>query len=546
MNRIKKWFLVESSHAEGDNRQFIRERILTVVLMGAAILGIFAYVINTYLALQQNLWIWVIIYTVAFGWICAIAFVRRIPYYFRAGSMLIILYALGIVSALQFGAAGDTRVWFFGAAALAAVFIGLRAGMFSIILTTGTYLVLGWLMSSGVLVAPDPSTTLEADKFEGWSSTSIPFFVIGFLLVASISILVNSLNNVIQRSRDLAKELDADREQLAARSEMLERRELQIRTASEISRAAVAELNPDALFQRVSDLLRRAYSLYYVGVFTVDQEGQFAILRAGTGEAGRRMVANNHKLPINQSSLIGTAINNKEAHIAGDVALDPLHYKNPDLPRTRSELALPMVSADRVLGAITVQSMVPNAFDENDIIVLQGVADSLATALENANLFQQVQNSLEEVQAVHRQYILESWENVTARDQRLNYTYAKASNSPDKSTSSLSRERNFEIPLILRDQAIGHLVIETDRPTITPQEQSFIEAVTQQTALALENVRLVEETQRNARQDRIISTISEELSLAMDVDSVLKTAVRELGRLPNVAEVSVHIEPDNQ
>ena len=243
--------------------------------------------------------------------------------------------------------------------------------------------------------------------------------------------------------------------------------------------------------------------------------------------------------------MIGTAISNKEARIAGDVALDPLHYKNPDLPRTRSELALPMISADRVLGAITVQSMVPNAFDENDIIVLQSVSDSLATAIVNANLFQQVQNSLKEVQAVHRQYILESWENVTARDQGLNYTYEKAPSAPDKVTSSLSRESNFEIPLVLRDQAIGQLIIETDRPTITPQEQAFIEAVTQQTALALENVRLVKETQRNAQQDRIISTISEELSLAMDVDSVLKTAVRELGRLPNVTEVSVHIEPDN-
>jgi GAF domain-containing protein len=367
------------------------------------------------------------------------------------------------------------------------------------------------------------------------------------MLVSSIGVLVNSLNNVIRQSRELAKELDEDREQLAARSETLERRELQIRTASEISRAVVAELDPDTLFQRVSDLIRKAYNLYYVGVFTVDQSGLFAELRAGTGEAGRRMVANNHKLPIDESSMIGNAISHQKSYISDDVALDSSHFKNPELPRTRSELAIPIISAELVVGAITVQSMAANAFDENDIIVLRGVADSLATALENAKLFQQVQKSLEDVRNLHRQYLLESWENVTARDQNLAYTYEKAPSSSDEEMSiTLPNQSQLEVPLILRNQAIGHLSIETDRPTITPQEQAFIEAITQQTALALENVRLVEETQRNAQQDRVISTISERLSLAMDVDNVLKTAVRELGRLPNVTEVSVHIEPDKQ
>jgi GAF domain-containing protein len=256
------------------------------------------------------------------------------------------------------------------------------------------------------------------------------------------------------------------------------------------------------------------------------------------------MVANNHQLPINQSSLIGNAISNKEPQVVGDVILDPNHFKNPDLPRTRSELAIPMISASRVVGAITVQSMTADAFDENDIIVFQSVADSLATALDNANLFQQAQKSLEEVQELHRQYLLESWENVTSRDQDISYTYENVATEAGISTS-LPQLGQLEVPLLLRDQTIGHLSIETDRPTITPQEQAFIEAVTQQTALALENIRLVEETQRNAQQDRVISGISEKLSLAMDVDNVLKTAVRELGQLPNVTEVSIHIEADN-
>lgn len=547
MSRFLKWFTSEPSHSEIDDRQFIRERILTVVLMGAALLGVFAYLYNAYFAYQQKYWSWIAIYSVAFGWICAIAFVRKIPYIVRTVSMLVVLYLLGIISALQFGAAGDSRIWFFGATILAGVFLGLRAGITSVALTTVTYIALGWLTSNGTLPLPNPSSTLDPQNFTGWSSTAIPYFAISVMLVSSIGVLVNSLNNAIRQSRDLAKELDADKEQLAARSETLERRELQIRTASEISRAVVAELDPDTLFQRVSDLVRKAYNLYYVGVFTVDQAGEFANLRAGTGEAGKKMVANKHKLAIKQSSMIGNAIITKQAQISGDVALDPLHYKNPDLPRTRSELAIPIISTERVVGAITVQSMSADAFDENDIIVLQGVADSLATALENASLFQQVQNSLEDVRALHRRYLLESWENVTSRGQALGYTYEKALPLSESSArTSLPRQSQLDVPLVLRDQTIGHLSVETDRPTITPQEQAFIEAITQQTALALENVRLVEETQRNAQQDRVISVISEKLSLAMDVESVLKTAVQELGQLPNVTEVSVHIEPNKQ
>lgn len=543
MNRISQWFLAERESAEVDDRKFIRERILTVVLIGAAILGLAAYYVNVRVAIQQSTWGWVLIYTLAFGWVCAIAFVRRIPYEFRAISMLIILYALGIVSTLQFGAAGDSRIWFLGAAILAAVFLGLRIGIISALVTTATYLLLGWLMVNGQINVPDPSPTLVPENIDGWTSTAVPYFAISIMVVLSVGVLINGLNTNIRRSRDLASALAHDQEQLEIRTRSLERRELQVRTAAEISRAVVAELDPDTLFQRVVDLLQTRFNLYYVGVFTVDPSGHYAVLRAGTGEAGERMLARNHQLAIGTTSMIGYAISQRESRIASDVGLDAHHFDNPDLPDTRSELALPMVTAEKALGAITVQSTIPSAFDEDDIIVYQGVADSLATAIENAHLFQQVQTSLEEVQTLHRQYLLESWGSVTSQTQGLNYTYDKEAHPSDDVAYTNLPPTSLELPLLLRDQAIGNLSIEADRTALTPQEHTFIETVMQQTALALENIRLVEETQRTAQQDRVVSTISEELSQAMDVESVIKAAVQALGRLPNVTEVSVHIDP---
>jgi len=543
MNRISQWFLTDSSSTSEDDRKFIRERILTVVLIGAAILGVAAYYVNVRVAIQQSQWIWIFIYTLALGWVCAIAFIRRIPYEFRAVSMLIVLYALGVVSALLYGAAGDSRIWFVGAAILSCVFLGLRFGIISTLITTATYIALGWLMANGQIKLADPSPTLTPDNIDGWTSTAVPLFAISIMIVSSVGVLINGLNNNIRRSRELAAALAFDQEQLEARTKMLERRELQVRTAAEISRAVIAELDPDTLFQRVVDLLQTRFNLYYAGVFTVDSSGHYAVLRAGTGEAGELMIARNHQLAIGSTSMIGYVISQRESRLASDVGLDTHYFDNPDLPLTRSELALPMVASGKVLGAITVQSTIQDAFDKDEIVVYQGVADTLATAIENANLFQQVQSSLEEVQTLHQQYLLQSWGTLSERTQDISYSYTRDDFDEGNISKANLTPTTMDIPLVLRDQVIGNLNIETNRATLTPQEESLIDAVTQQTALALENVRLVEETQRTAQQDRIVNSISEKLSRAMDVESVIKAAVQELGRLPDVSEVSVHIDP---
>ena len=197
MNRISEWFLTESNSASIDDRQYIRERILTVVLIGAALLGLAAYYVNIRVALQHGDWGWAIIYTLVFIGVCAIAFIRKIQYDFRATSMLITLYALGIISALQYGAAGDSRVWFIGVAVLAGVFMGLRVGIISTIFSTITYLALGWGMQNRLLVVSDPSQTLQHGNIEGWTSTAIPLLAISTLIVISIGVLINGLNSNI-------------------------------------------------------------------------------------------------------------------------------------------------------------------------------------------------------------------------------------------------------------------------------------------------------------------------------------------------------------
>jgi len=146
------------------------------------------------------------------------------------------------------------------------------------------------------------------------------------------------------------------------------------------------------------------FNLYYVGLFLVDQEGdwtgepnQWAVLRAGTGEAGQQMLEVGHRLKIGGESMIGTAIDKVEARIALDVGEEARFFRNPYLPETRSEMALPLISRGEVLGALSIQSEQEAAFSQEDITALQTMADQVANAIENAKLFEETESRAEEL-----------------------------------------------------------------------------------------------------------------------------------------------------
>jgi PAS domain S-box-containing protein len=171
--------------------------------------------------------------------------------------------------------------------------------------------------------------------------------------------------------------------------ETLERRAMQLQTAAEVSRAASSISDPDELLSQVVGLIRDRFNLYYAGLFLVDETGQRAVLRAGTGEAGQKMLEAHHQLEIGGSSMIAWCIANRQARIALDVGQEAVRFANSLLPKTRSEMALPLISRDIVIGAMTIQSDQPAAFAQEDISVLQSMADQTANAIENARLFEE-------------------------------------------------------------------------------------------------------------------------------------------------------------
>jgi PAS domain S-box-containing protein len=220
-------------------------------------------------------------------------------------------------------------------------------------------------------------------------------------------------------SRDVTqlKRAAAEREQLLT---TLERRSVQLQAAADVSSAASSMLDPNELIQKVVNLVRERFDLYYVGLFLVDQTSsradKWAVLRAGTGEAGRRMVKQRHELRVSEGhSMVGECIATGEARVEQDVSKAAVHRRNPLLPDTRSELALPLISRGEAIGALTVQSAEPLAFTEEDVSILQTMAGQVANAIENTRLYKQTEEALKELETIHRSYIRRSWDSYIKR-----------------------------------------------------------------------------------------------------------------------------------
>jgi CheY-like chemotaxis protein/putative methionine-R-sulfoxide reductase with GAF domain len=201
-----------------------------------------------------------------------------------------------------------------------------------------------------------------------------------------VASLAGAFNSMTAQLRDLIGSLE---QRVADRTRGLQ-------TAAEVARATISVLDPDELLRQAVDLVRERFGLYYVGLFLLDEEQRFAVLRAGTGEAGQQMMSRGHKLEVGGDSMVGQCVAKGEARIALDVGVEATRFSNPLLPDTRTETALPLRSRGRTIGAMTVQSVEEAAFDEADIAVMQTMADQVAAAIDNAQLFAQTEAALEE------------------------------------------------------------------------------------------------------------------------------------------------------
>ena len=518
----------------------LRERILQTIMLFIVGFAFIAFIFLGIQAVGDNNWGRFFLYFGLTVITIAGALYRRVPYFIRAAAIPFTVYGMGIYTFFSMGLYGDGKLYMLGFIVLTGILLGLVPGIFALVIGAATISIFGFGMVNGWIPAPPPTILLRAGSTFDWTNAIVFTIVLGTLTAVSLAFLINNLQNSLKTQHNLTNQLEKERESLqdkiSQRTEDIRRRMVQIRTASDISRQISTLQEPEVLMEQVVNQVRQSFNLYYVGVFLVD-ENNYAVLKAGTGIAGQKMIAAGHRLQVGGSSMIGWCISNQKPRIALDVGAERVRFNNPFLPETHSELALPILSRGKSLGALTIQSTQTEAFDEDDIRILQGISDSLAIALENSSLFREAENALDEIQALNKAYLEQGWSDTQVLYGDLRFTFE------NKSISENEAGHIIQMPLTLRDQVIGQITLESNTSTLSPDELDFVEAITTQTALALENARLLNDSRRKASQEETLNHLSLQFSKAINIEDILSTAVKELSELPAVTEVSIHMIP---
>jgi len=396
-----------------------------------------------------------------------------------------------------------------------------------------------------------------------------------FVLMAGlIYLMITSLQSSLAKSRSVAQELSfSNREltelqanleqQVEERTSELKRRATQLEAVSSVARTIASVQDIDTLLPAITKLVSQQFDFYHVGIFLLDPQRKIAVLRAANSQGGLRMLGRQHSLPLDSHSIVGFSTLRGEPRIALDVGADFVYFDNPDLPGTRSEMAIPLRVAGEVIGSLDVQSTETNAFSQEDIGVLTTLADQIAIAIENARLFGETKNALNESKVMFEQYTQQEWSSFARQAKTRGFLFdgkhivALDNNSrrdPIKAviqTGSLSQEKassTLAIPIKLRGQTVGALDVRAkngQRPW-KADEIAMLEAAAERAALALENARLIESAQRRAARERAIGDISTRIGAVSNLESILQTAVEELGRkIGGAAEVTLEINSDD-
>ena len=318
--------------------------------------------------------------------------------------------------------------------------------------------------------------------------------------------------------------------------EQVTERTKQLIATNEIGRVASSILDLDELLNKVANLITEQFNYYYAAIYLLDSSEKWAELKQATGQAGEVLKQNRHRLEISGKSMVAGCIRDKMPRLAQNTVDEKQRFENPLLPYTRSEIALPLIVGDRVLGALNVQSTKPSDFNVGIIETMQNMAGQVAVALENARLFQEAQQSINELRSIQKQYLLEGWSNISSYNNDLEYGVGELSDAASQVMVS---------PINLRDQILGNITLErTD--DWTPELQSLVDAVTAQAAIALENARLVSESRQVALRERTLTEINSKIWASTSIDGVLQTVAKELGKRLDTSNTTIELNLDDE
>jgi GAF domain-containing protein len=540
-----------------------QQQLVRGVLRALVILGPLVAAVSSYYAYTLGQWWAILIYWSAYTILLVIAFWKRVPYSVQAGTIMALLYGLALLDFLTDGRGGSARVFLLVLPVMAGLLFGTResiAALVVAILTVGGY---AWAYSTGALVI-----TQEVDSADlaGWLSNTFVLLLLGSLVVVSHNYLVPRLGAALNQSQGLARALEEERakleSQVAERTKVLEQRTRYLEATGDIAREASSVLDLEALLPRVVSLISERFALYRMGIFLLEPGGEWAVLRAASGVGGLQLLGGGFRVRVEGTGIVAHVIRSGRSYLAPDVSQDRLYLDLEEVADTRSELTLPLRARGEILGALSVQSPEPDAFGEEDVAVMQTLADQVALAISNARLFEQAQEGLEAERRAYGELSREAWQQLVRAQPDLAVLRDQGGISPvstwldgaadaeveqalrtGRPATSPAGATNLAVPIVVRGHVIG--AIDAHKPAEggewTPEQIALLKTLSEQVGDALEGARLYEEARRRAARDRLTYEIADRMRRAVDMDALMKIAIQETATALGASDAFVQV-----
>ncbi|MGZ9235368.1 MAG: GAF domain-containing protein [Anaerolineales bacterium] len=501
-----------------------RERFLSVVLQGSCILGLIAIALYLFSSATP---LYKVLAVAMYGALVLLTVFTRLPYRIRAGIFLLFLYFAAFSSLFDYGIA-DASILFLGFIVMTGLLFSPRAGMYAIIAVSFlSILIFGWSRA----------------PVEDSARLTAILMVVSLIIAVGLHTFQEEFTRTQKAARQTLESLREERSTLEQKVEErtagLTRKTEQLRATSYIARQTAEVQDLASLLNTVVHLVTDQFGFYHTGIFLINESGNQVVLQAASSEGGQYMVERGHSLSVGMQGIVGYVAAQKKPRIAVDVGDDAVFFNNPDLPLTRSEVALPLLVRNKVLGVLDIQSDKPQAFSMEDIDILQTLSDQIAIAIENTRLLDETQAAMLQLEALTSIRTQEAWSQ-KLQDQGRAFRYTPLGLRAEKITQN--QDNAISAPIILRGKKIGNISIaKKGDGKWSRLDEGLLDEVAGQVGLAVDNIRLLEEATQRARQEQTVGKLSAHFGQSLDLDTLLQTAARELGQLPDVSEVSVFI-----
>jgi GAF domain-containing protein len=542
-----------------------RSGFLRVTLIGACILGL-AAVINGVLGapLPALAWLYIGIYFV----LLLITFLP-IQNSIKAGTLISLFFSLGVLGLTGSETRIEAQTWLLGAITMASLLFSWKTGWMVTGIAMLAIFIKGVDIYNGVMTITVPGVVVN------WAAGSASMLLLAVVIVNGIRLTQVEFGKARQQTQSVLEGFQSEKSKLeqvlekkardlAVANQVNDHRAQLFQAIAQVTRTIVSSQNLQDLLPQITQATSRYFGFYHVGIFLINLNKDYAVLTAANSEGGRKMLERNHKLRVGQVGIVGYVAGTAKPRIALDTEADSAFFNNPDLPETRSEMALPLIqTGGQIIGVLDIQSTEPNAFNREDIEILITLADQVSMAIANALLFEKTQKSLLESELLYRQDLQSGWKKFTSIQKiagvhrsGMNTSLYKdplvlpgAKEARDSGTMYIKNVKNSQMtmPVKLRGEIVGILNVKTnDESRLTDDQIDIITAIVNRAALSIESSRLLAESRMAAEKERAISEISARISASTEIEAILKTAVQALGSQIGDAQISVEIENNDE